>query len=750
MTTNDGRPLSRGELIERIKRGESPTWTVRHGNKRTSPDATSPKTSPRQSPTPLLPSVEFKSPAPTDQEPAQDNNAAGLEIQRPRSALHSGDFRPEKTTPVSPETIAETPLATSHEAPWHHDFPSYFAASRSFDDRPPSRNRAISHSFSNILLMPPTSPLVQAVNNPDLDFSPRYIPARSKSRSPERENRRHTFSPQSFQAFQAQCFGQSASPRPLPSLRREGSYAYQAHQPRRSITNASQLQPNSTPQTPLLRPRRTSTSSEISPLVHAPMVGSYEESILRGRMSTTPSKPLNFIAQIGVLGKGKCKSSLRCPPHAIVPFPAVFYSYSSGNGRISDNQPSPYVGLIDIENSLPHPEAVDDDGRRRRRYASPTPASDKGEDFTSLHASGPEDANAKHLRQRKERLRKRSKSPRAPPGGSYRIPQQGQLQIVIKNPNKTAVKLFLVPYDLGDMESGTKTFVRQRSYSAGPIIDMPLTSRTNFGIDRPEAALSNSEDLNDRPTLRYLIHINICCTGKGRYYLYKSIRVVFANRVPDGKEKLRNEIQLPDPRYSVYKPVRDSTGSSTTPASNRLSTGATLSAEIAAKRRSTPYNPYVHMQQNIFATRHLDDMDGLSSSASNPASPMPTPWPAHSRTPSASASFNMPCTNNTQGPPLRPIPFTLSGLEPLDSRPGSRDAMDISPDANSNGDRSPGKAALFAKKFPPLSRQASPELRRENGRPMDANSAWLVSGGDGRESPSLLARRLKAMNGEGN
>lgn len=745
MTTNDGRPLSRGELIERIKRGESPTWTVRHGNKRMSPDATPPKASPRQSPTRLLPSVEFRCPAPTPLEPAQDNNAAGLEIQRPRSALHSGDFRPEKSTPVPQETIAERPLATPPDESWHDDFQPYFAASRSFEDDPPSRNRAISHSFSNILLMPPTSPLVQAVNNPDLDFSPRYIPARRKSKSPERENRRHTFSPHSFQAFQAQCFGTSTSPRPPPSLRREGSYPYQAHQPRRSITSTSQLQPNSTPQTPLLRPRRTSTSSEISPLVHASMVGSYEESILRGRMSTTPSKPLNFICQIGVLGKGKCKASLRCPPHAIVPFPAVFYSYDSSNGRISDNQPSPYVGLIDIENSLPHPEAAADESKRRRRY-SPTPVSDRGEDYTSPHVSGNEDAHARHLRHKKERLRKRSKSPRAPPGGSYRIPQQGQLQIVIKNPNKTAVKLFLVPYDLTDMESGTKTFIRQRSYSAGPIIDMPLASRTNLGTDRPEASLSNSEDPNNRPTLRYLIHINICCTGKGRYYLYKSIRVVFANRVPDGKEKLRNEIQLPDPRYSVYKPVRDSAGSATTPSLNRLSMGATLSSEMAAKRRSTPYNPYVHMQQNIFATRHLDDMDGISSSASNPVSPMPTPWHLHSRTPSASSSFNLSRSTQVSNPPLRPIPFTLSGLEPLDSRPSSQDAMEVSPGSDTNGEgKSPTKASLFAKKFPPLSRQASPELRRENGKPMDANSAWLANGSDGRESPSLLARRLKAQ-----
>ncbi|KAF7189097.1 hypothetical protein HII31_09519 [Pseudocercospora fuligena] len=108
------------------------------------------------------------------------------------------------------------------------------------------------------------------------------------------------------------------------------------------------------------------------------------------------------------------------------------------------------------------------------------------------------------------------------------------------------------------MEPGQKTFLRQRSYSAGPIIDMPLSSRTNFGTDRPEAALNATDDPNDRPMLRYLVHLHICCPSKGRYFLYKSVRVVFANRVPDGKERLRNEIQMPEPRYSAYKPGRDS------------------------------------------------------------------------------------------------------------------------------------------------------------------------------------------------
>jgi hypothetical protein len=262
------------------------------------------------------------------------------------------------------------------------------------------------------------------------------------------------------------------------------------------------------------------------------MVGSYEESILRGRMSTTPSKPLDFIAQIGVLGYGKCKPSLQCPRHVTVSFPAVFYSYGS-SGPALDNQPSPYVGLIDVEHSFP-----------------------------------PYDS-------------------KSPPGGCYRIPRQGQLQIILKNPNKTAVKLFLVPYDLGDMQPGQKTFIRQRSYSTGPIIDMPLNG-------------NSKESSTDTPTLRYLIHLHICCPARGRYFLYKSIRVVFANRVPDGKEHLRNEVQYPEPKYAAYKPSSDSGPSA------QKAMAASLSRDKAARRRSTPFH---------FGMGSLDAMDGIGGDA---------------------------------------------------------------------------------------------------------------------------------------
>jgi hypothetical protein len=610
----------------------------------------------------LLPQGELRPPRTATPDPLRELAAAGLEIQRPRSALHSGDFRERKEDGASGGSSAAPYLATSPVVPWNRSFPAAALpsqqneASYSFDTvfgqepRAVSRARAISQSSTNsFALLPPTSPLVQAANNTDLDFSSRPG-SRQGSRSPDRNNRRHTFTPASFQTYKTTPMSRSVSGTPAARhLRYGGSIPYQAHQPRRSM-NMHQAHSLSSPQTPFLGARRPSFSSEASPLQHAPMVGSYEESILRGRMSTTPSRPLDFVAKIGVLGRGQCKSSLKCPPHVTVPFPAVFYSYNTGNGRISDNEPSPYVGLIDLEHSLPPPGESNTDSKRRRRHAVPAP--DQGDlDFRISRSTNNTDSDMKNDLRKKEKKKRRSTSPRAPPGGSYRIPAQGQLQIVLKNPNNTAVKLFLVPYDFSDMEPGQKTFIRQRSYSAGPIIDMPASSRKNFGTDRPEAALSNSEDPNDRPILRYLIHLHICCPAKGRYYLYKSIRVVFANRVPDGKEKLRNEVQQPEPKYSTYKPTRDVAAPS--------SASANLTTDKEFRRRSAAW-PLSRSQQTY------DQIDGLAQIPTQP--PPAVQFTGGSL---ASTSFNSPL------PDLQPIPFSLTRLAAIESRPVSRDHMDV-------------------------------------------------------------------------
>ncbi len=539
------------------------------------------------------------------------------------------------TTPLNNglnKTFAATPIS-----PWYA--PPQSPSLETFQDEsryPPitsrasgscfSRSRATSLSSfsSSFVLKSPTSPLVQQSNSRDLDF-PIDIDTFGVPASPSKGNRRHTLPPQSVDGVNLSSYVYSSNQpsvgESLFSCQREGTLPYQAHQPRRSVTSTFGQPTLGTPQSSVFpRSRRPSLSSDSSPLHHAPMVGSYEESILRGRMSTTPSKPLNFVAQIGVLGKGNCKPNLQCPAHVTVPFPAVFYSYGSGSGRItSDDGPSPYVGLIDIENSLAPVNDLFLNKRRRRHITSTSDADD-------LDSPG----TAERDRRKRERRQRRSMSPKAPAGGSYRIPQQGQLQIVIKNPNKTAVKLFLVPYDLQGMEAGTKTFIRQRSYSTGPILEVPINSKPAPHFEPLSSTPTKlALDPENRPTLRYLIHLHICCPSKGRFYLYKSIRVVFANRVPDGKEKLKNEIQLPEPRYASYRPGRDSIIGPSPSAS------ATAAAERAFRRRSSGFalGPGVY-----------DAVDGI----------------IHPTNLQSASTASNPHDSFSPAPPIEPLPFTLS------------------------------------------------------------------------------------------
>lgn len=599
----------RGELIERLKRGESPAWLPNRNldfSLKTYDEASRKPFTKAQNSSPLLPSPEISEARRSSTNEAESSQA-GLQIERPRSALHSGDFT------EGPRATEDNVLLGGQSDLYRHLNTSAWLASSppenfspfqldprfpppdAFNSADRSRSRApsLSSSFSSsFVLKAPTSPLVQSESNDDLDLSSRMNPIDITS-GLQRNARRHTLqASESFPSIPS-VPSSSMSNRPHPQLRRDNTYPYQAHQPRRSLTTCTSQMPHpiSSPQTPVfLRSRRPSYTSDSSPLHHASMVGSYEESILRGRMSTTPSRPLDFVAQIGVLGLGKCKSSLRCPAHVTIPFPAVFYSYETTNhGRPgkAEEGPSPYVGQIDLENSLQNPDEARDVKRKRH---SGNMGRNTSEDLDMVDGPNTSQLSEREIR-RAEKQKRRSTSPRAPPGGSYRIPEKGQLQIIIKNPNKTAVKLFLVPYDLTGMEPGTKTFIRQRSYSAGPIIDSALSSTQQVPASSPL----------DRPTLRYLVHLHICSPSRGRFYLYKSIRVVFANRVPDGKEKLRNEISLPEPRFSVYKPGRESSLSLVL----NSSAGASLAAEKAYRRRSSgfPLAP---------SNRTYDSMDGIT------------------------------------------------------------------------------------------------------------------------------------------
>ncbi|ORZ13095.1 hypothetical protein BCR42DRAFT_419172 [Absidia repens] len=220
------------------------------------------------------------------------------------------------------------------------------------------------------------------------------------------------------------------------------------------------------------------------------LVGSYEESLLSGRMSTLqPSKPIWFHADIGVVGYGAVKPDLKCPPHRSIAFPAQYYDGQeiNNNNNNSVDEPSfssatttttaicsvpPYVGTIDL-----------------------------------------------------------TVGPNGAPSKGYRIPSRGQLQIAIKIPDKSLIKLFLVPYDVSQMPRGMKTFLRQKSYS------------------QPRSQFSSSSSSSPAP--KYIIHLQICRTDKNRVYLYKKIRVAFVNRCLSSKEVLFMVYDSPkDPAYT--------------------------------------------------------------------------------------------------------------------------------------------------------------------------------------------------------
>ncbi|KOS18035.1 Uncharacterized protein ESCO_003174 [Escovopsis weberi] len=674
VTTSD-----RTELIEMLKRGASPTWIPNrhlesmmhrssHINDMTAADA---PISPVVESQTLLPSVQITPEKEARRETTPFESPAeglpdGMSIERPRSALHSGDFTLDDAEPQDdPDEPPCHARADSHGASlgWFATSPPRHYVPFEFEGRdyPPditqrtykSGPSSLSSSFSSFLYQPPTTPLVQSETNDELISALSADDHMGFPAGRQASARRHTL----YLSHPPPLTSSHSSSSLIPhrtGRRRDGVLPYQAHQPRRSLsgTPSSVSQCGVSPSTPaFLRARRLSMGSDLSPLHHASMVGSYEESILRGRMSTTPSRPIEFLAQIGVLGKGSCKPSLRCPPHVTLAFPAVYYSYdnaSHGSWRMNDGI-SPYVGQIDLENGLARP---DETSRHRRRNLGRI--ADRM--AARLDANAEAHADLADLELSLDALRTKTRrrgsgsgsgsgsvsSSRAPPGGSYRIPEQGQVQIVVKNQNKTAVKLFLVPYDLAGMGPDTKTFIRQRSYSAHPVT-VGVPPCRELADPQPDPQAENN------PMLRYLVHLHICCPSRGRFYLYKSIRIVFANRVPDGDEKLRNETTWPEPRFSPYRPVRlmkppavpscaqpppppplhpEDDGMHIDPAPPP---GAGLGPEPLSTAHAHPRRGDPSRPPGAFHFRNFDTLDGLPEMTSPGATPLtdpqaPGPW----------------------------------------------------------------------------------------------------------------------------
>lgn len=302
-------------------------------------------------------------------------------------------------------------------------------------------------------------------------------------------------------------------------------------------------------------------------------VGSYEESLLSGRMSSLPSKPIMFDAELGVLGLGKCKTSLKCPPHVNFNFPAHFYSLdgaSDKEGSLSSG--TPYVGIIDVEGHYLDALVSNTSSALGISQSPLTLGNDSPSPLAPLASPLPNPP-----------INMSSDVPSFP---GYRIPPKGQIQLIIKNPNLTAVKLFLIPYDFTDMPAGTKTFIRQKSHvaSPGPGVESAdtISSSTSPSSFRRSHGRSSIGEAG-RETLRYAVHLHFCALPSTRIsksrqsepgfnaggldrlkhrrkseehesknkkqgtiiYLHKQIRVVFTARAPDRSEKLRIVTETP-------------------------------------------------------------------------------------------------------------------------------------------------------------------------------------------------------------
>ncbi|KAJ3317301.1 hypothetical protein HDU76_001236, partial [Blyttiomyces sp. JEL0837] len=483
-----------------------------------------------------------------------------------------------KSALSSPQRDAHLPLPQTATTTTNDDIPITVTTADSMMqvDRPPlppprpysalSNNINISPS-SLPLAIPSRSPIIPSTPYPSLSPHERIprSPLSSSSSftdslSPPSTNTHHglpiaplpTNHPPPTTTNQAQLSEPPSPHRFSPYLRRPHSaqsYSY-------STTN------NHVP----IPPSLSTSQSEL----FGSLVGSYEESILSGRMSTLPSKPISFIAQVGVIGMGKCKPRLKCPPHINLAFPAYFYDLV---GEESPN--TPYVGVVDFEGlgGLVLVEGAKNSGGGGTGAASFGSGALRDSNGVSVSESRgsrgdcSDDEDGLGNVERGAVVVKEEGFRKNWPGG-YRLPPKGQLQIIIKNPSRTAVKVFLVPYDFRDMPPNTKTFLRQKIYSVSntPSPSQPgqshnqsttapstrhrrsfsgvgNTTASNLGVGLLSPSSSSQQQQQDR--LRDAIHLQFYCTDRRRLYLTKSMRVVFSHRAPDGDEKQRPK----DPKY---------------------------------------------------------------------------------------------------------------------------------------------------------------------------------------------------------
>ncbi|KAJ3074167.1 hypothetical protein HDU98_011919, partial [Podochytrium sp. JEL0797] len=309
-------------------------------------------------------------------------------------------------------------------------------------------------------------------------------------------------------------------------------------------------------------------------LLSGSLIGSYEESILSGRMSSLPSKPLPFIAEIGCVAMGKCKNpALQCPKGLKLGFDACFYEFggSKAEAAVAD-----LAGGVEFEGVSPYVGNVDVEGLSGMIWEE----EEKEEEVGKEGEDGEEGFRKKWI-------------------GGWRVPTKGQLQIIIKNPAGTAVKIYLLPYDFRDMPPNTKTFLRQKIY----VVKSQQPSSLSLPSTSTPSTTRSPSSTSSKDRLRDAIHVHFQFTSRKRLYVTRQIRVVFGHKGVESDEKCRVVTEGPrNPKYIVIPMTSSSVvspaGWTTTAAGLSAPKHAQETLSVSPSRRSLSTNAGLMMSSS--------------------------------------------------------------------------------------------------------------------------------------------------------
>lgn len=204
-----------------------------------------------------------------------------------------------------------------------------------------------------------------------------------------------------------------------------------------------------------------------------------------------PHSVPSFSLRLKAVATAKCPASIRAPQPLDVPLKATYYDLAEGVN-------TPWVADVDLE----------------------------GWFFSSYKSSATRpDSDSSRL-------------PQPPHYPGYRVPPVGQLQMIVKT-STAAVKVFVIPYDLRELQVGGRLLARERTYVAStPPTDGP--------------ARTPSSPNNSRESLRYAVQLQFICTHAPAeessdevepraFYVARTLKLVFTSRPPESTDPVRDD-----------------------------------------------------------------------------------------------------------------------------------------------------------------------------------------------------------------